>query len=139
MSRLLRSLSVAEIHKDKLEYALIRKGYATQKLFAEDMQLSLSTINKFFNCKPIDKLNFIEICHQLDLDWNVMSSSNFDTDPDKNKRSTQSKPIPKRQSKIRISLEATIDDFNKEMLDEFIKLVQEKSLDVSLKITKIEE
>ncbi len=139
MSRLLRSLRVAEIHKDKLKYALISKGYATQWIFAEHMGLSLSTINKFFNCKPIDKINFIEICHQLDLDWNVMSSSNFDTDPDKNKRSTQSKPIPKRQSKIRISLEATVDDFNKEMLDELIKLVQEQSLDVSLKITKIEE
>ncbi|MGK7879034.1 MAG: hypothetical protein AB4060_02900 [Crocosphaera sp.] len=134
-----RSLKVAEIHKDKLEYALVYNGYSTQKLFAEDMQLSLSTISKFFNCKPIDKLNFIEICHKLDLDWEKISSLHSDTDPEKTNRLTPSEPISKGQSRIRISLEATIDEFSKEMLDEFIKLIREKSLDASLKITKIEE
>ncbi|ACK73982.1 hypothetical protein PCC7424_5404 (plasmid) [Gloeothece citriformis PCC 7424] len=135
-----RSLKVAEVHKDKLEYALLRKGYATQKLFAENIELSLATVNKFFNCKPIDKLNFTEICHHLELDWDVITVSNSpDISPAEIDRRPPRKTMAQGKRRIRINLEATIDEFNKEMLDEFIRFIQEKSVDASFKLTKIEE
>lgn len=42
----------------------------TQKALAyENAIASWATVSKFFNCKPIDRSIFIEICERLDLDW----------------------------------------------------------------------
>ncbi|MDJ0674225.1 MAG: pentapeptide repeat-containing protein [Calothrix sp. MO_167.B42] len=39
------------------------------KSLAVELDLSRSTVSKFFNGKSVDRLNFIEICEKLDLEW----------------------------------------------------------------------
>jgi Domain of unknown function (DUF4384) len=41
----------------------------THQLLAEQLQLGRTTINNFFNGIPVLRLNFVEICTHLDLDW----------------------------------------------------------------------
>ena len=48
--------------------ALLHKGFFRQRDLAESLQLSLSTVHKFLNGKPVDYFNFYEICQALDLD-----------------------------------------------------------------------
>jgi transcriptional regulator with XRE-family HTH domain len=48
----------------------LQRRHLTQKALADEMAIaSWSTINKFFNGKPVDRHIFIEICERLDLDW----------------------------------------------------------------------
>lgn len=64
-----RSIKVAQKWLDRVNQALKRKGYPSQKKFAEDIYPSLSTVKKFLSGKPIDYENFREICEKLELDW----------------------------------------------------------------------
>ena len=64
-----RSLKVDLQYKDRVTIALKRQGVPSQKALSIELGLARDTINKFFNCKPIDYLNFVEICHKLGLDW----------------------------------------------------------------------
>lgn len=68
MSKALRSLKVSSKYADTLMSALIRNAWTQQDL-ADRLNLSRSTISSFFNGKHISRLNFMEICHRLDLDW----------------------------------------------------------------------
>ncbi len=58
--------SVAGIQRAK--QALERRSL-TQKALSEDIDLAWSTVNNFFNRKPIYRTNFTEICKFLDIDW----------------------------------------------------------------------
>ncbi|MEC4817858.1 MAG: NACHT domain-containing NTPase [Scytonema sp. PMC 1069.18] len=49
--------------------ALRRNGYARQRDLAEDLRLTRTTVSNFLNGKPIDYLNFLEICGKLGLDY----------------------------------------------------------------------
>lgn len=53
----------------EVKSALLRNGYIRQTDLAEYLQLSQSTISSFLNGKPIDYLNFREICRALSLEW----------------------------------------------------------------------
>ncbi|MFB2877522.1 tetratricopeptide repeat protein [Floridanema aerugineum] len=64
-----RSLRVRVEYIDKVKLALKRNGFPRQIDLAEEINISKNTVNKFFNAKPIDHLNFIEICTKLCLDW----------------------------------------------------------------------
>jgi hypothetical protein len=64
-----RSLQASPSGIELAKRALVRKSL-TQKAIANELTIaSWSTINKFFNGKPIDRFIFIEICETLDLDW----------------------------------------------------------------------
>ncbi|MFB2919138.1 MULTISPECIES: tetratricopeptide repeat protein [Aerosakkonema] len=64
-----RSVRVRLEYIETVKMALKRNGYVRQQDLAEHLAISRNTINKFFNGKPIDYLNFIEICEILSLKW----------------------------------------------------------------------
>lgn len=64
-----RSLRLAKNYLDRAQFALIRKGYCSQKMLAEDINLSRTTISRFFNGHPISIVNFCELCNLLNLSW----------------------------------------------------------------------
>jgi transcriptional regulator with XRE-family HTH domain len=67
-----RSLCTSKDGIAQAKRALLRKNL-TQKAIANELGIaSWSTVNKFFNSKPVDRLLFIEICHALDLDWTLV-------------------------------------------------------------------
>lgn len=64
-----RSLKVHKEYIKKVKSAVRRNGYPTQRHLAEDLPLALATVNNFLNGRPVDHLNFVEICGKLGLDW----------------------------------------------------------------------
>lgn len=62
-----RSLKVAPQYIEIVKAALPRNRFASQRNLAESVQLSLSTVSNFLNGKPVDYLNFYELCHTLGL------------------------------------------------------------------------
>lgn len=67
MSR--RSLRVAPEYIKKVKSALARNSFPSQQALATELGLGRDTVSKFFNGKPIDRLNLIEISEKLGLDW----------------------------------------------------------------------
>ncbi|MEC4982715.1 MAG: helix-turn-helix domain-containing protein [Oscillatoria sp. PMC 1068.18] len=63
-----RSL-VASITGIKIARLKLEQRSLTQTHFCEDLQISWSTVSKFFNGKPVDRRYFVEICEALDLEW----------------------------------------------------------------------
>jgi hypothetical protein len=63
-----RSLKIKPEYIKKAKQSLIRNGFARQIDLAEDMGLAASTIGNFLNGKPVEYLNFLEICRKLGLD-----------------------------------------------------------------------
>lgn len=64
-----RSLKVAPEHLARVNLALKRQGYPSQKQFAADVGPSLSTVKKFLKGEAIDYENFRELCERLAIDW----------------------------------------------------------------------
>jgi transcriptional regulator with XRE-family HTH domain len=64
-----RSLQVQTQYLPTLKAALLRNGFPSQKLLAEALALSPSTVSNFLNGKPVDYLNFLELCHALGQEW----------------------------------------------------------------------
>ncbi len=85
-----RSLCVSAEGLIRARQALKRKGI-TQKAIANVGIASWSTVNKFFNSKPIDRFPFIEICHFLDLQWESIVDGFQDLDDRQNPETQQSK------------------------------------------------
>jgi diguanylate cyclase (GGDEF)-like protein len=69
-----RSIRVAPEHIEKVQLALRQGVYPSQSALASDVGLTRPTISNFFNGKPVDYLNFIEICQRLDLDWRAIAA-----------------------------------------------------------------
>jgi DNA-binding Xre family transcriptional regulator len=69
-----RSLQVLPAHIEKVKQAYNRSGYSTQKALADIIGISVNTLFKFLTGKAIEKLNFQEICRELDLDWKEISA-----------------------------------------------------------------
>lgn len=57
-----RSLKVAPQYIQQVKLAVKRNGFARQRDLAEDLQMSLATVSNFLNGRPVDYLNFFEIC-----------------------------------------------------------------------------
>ncbi|MBD1835726.1 AAA-like domain-containing protein [Cyanobacteria bacterium FACHB-472] len=53
----------------EVKSALPRNGYIRQTDLGEYLQISQSTISSFLNGRPVDYLNFREICRALGLEW----------------------------------------------------------------------
>lgn len=63
-----RSLWVSDKYLEKVKLSL-RGNFPNQKALSEAVGLAPATVNNFFTGKPIDRLNFEEICNQLGLQW----------------------------------------------------------------------
>jgi DNA-binding XRE family transcriptional regulator len=74
-----RGIKIAPEHKKTVRQALRRRGYSSQQDLANKLGLSLSTIHSFFNGKPVDSINFEEICETLALDRQTIQDYNIDT------------------------------------------------------------
>src|SRR5919199_1459242 len=76
-----RSLKVHPEYINQVKSAVKRNGYPRQKDLAEDLEISLATVNNFLNGKAVDYLNFIEICQRLAQNWQTIAE--FDEALDK--------------------------------------------------------
>lgn len=68
-----RSLRVHDSHLFKVKAALLRSGFPSQKLLAEALSISQSTVSNFLNGRPVDYLNFVEICRILGQEWRELA------------------------------------------------------------------
>jgi transcriptional regulator with XRE-family HTH domain len=68
-----RSLRVQTDYIEKVKIAVKRNGYPRQKDLAEDLNISLATLSNFLNGRPVDNLNFIEICRRIEQDWQAIA------------------------------------------------------------------
>jgi len=71
-----RSIRVDAKHIQKVKSALKRNGFPRQIDLAEDLEICLSTVSNFLNGRPVDVLNFLEICRRLGLDWQEIADDN---------------------------------------------------------------
>ena len=65
-----RSLKVRRESIATVKSAVSRSGYSTQRMLAEDLEISLSTLSNFLTGKPVDLAIFEEICGKLSLEAN---------------------------------------------------------------------
>jgi transcriptional regulator with XRE-family HTH domain len=68
-----RSLKVRSDCIKPAKLALQRNGFRSQRAFAEELGLALSTVGRFLNGKTVDYATFVEICRKLALDWRAIS------------------------------------------------------------------
>ncbi len=73
-----RSIRIATKHIEKVHLALRQSSYPSQSALAIDVGLTRPTISSFFNGKPIDYLNFVEIAQKLGLDWQAIASKSIE-------------------------------------------------------------
>jgi len=68
-----RSLKVRTDCIQQAKLALKRNGFGSQRAFAEELGLALSTLSRFLTGKTVDYATFVEICGKLALDWREIS------------------------------------------------------------------
>ncbi len=68
-----RSLKVRSDCIQQAKLAIQRNGFRSQRAFAEELGLALSTVGRFLNGKTVDYATFVEICGQLELDWRAIA------------------------------------------------------------------
>ncbi len=73
-----RSVKVRPEFISEVKSALPRNGYIRQTDLAEHLQISQSTISSFLNGRPVDYLNFREICRVLGLEWQNIADLTVD-------------------------------------------------------------
>ncbi len=73
-----RSVKVRPEFIGEVKSALPRNGYIRQTDLAEHLQISQSTISSFLNGRPVDYLNFREICRVLGLEWQNIADLTVD-------------------------------------------------------------
>lgn len=76
-----RSIRVRQECIPEVKAALPRQGFVRQSDLAEQVQLSQSTVSSFLNGRPVDYLNFIEICRLLGLEWQAVADLDPRVDP----------------------------------------------------------
>lgn len=75
-----RSLRVHKDYTKKVKSAVKLNGFARQTDLAEELNLSRATVSNFLNGRPVDYLNFIEICRKLGLDWQAIAQLDKDVE-----------------------------------------------------------
>jgi WD40 repeat protein/transcriptional regulator with XRE-family HTH domain len=68
-----RSLKVRSDCIQIAKLALKRNGFGSQRAFAEELGLALSTVSRFLTGKTVDYATFVEICGKLAIDWQEIS------------------------------------------------------------------
>jgi hypothetical protein len=77
-----RSLKIKDWYIPRVKTALRRAGYTSQKDLASKLEMSVDTVHKFLNGKPIDTLNFIDVSKALHFDWEeIADMEDYDTTP----------------------------------------------------------
>ncbi|MBD2099207.1 hypothetical protein H6F90_29520 [Trichocoleus sp. FACHB-591] len=76
-----RSLQVSVEALKKVKRAL-GKRFGTQKALQEELGVSRQPIGNFFNGRTVARYIFIEICEQLDLDWQDIAELTQDEEPE---------------------------------------------------------
>ncbi len=71
-----RSLKVREDSIPIIKSSLLRNGFPSQKVLAEDLGISQSTVSNFLNGRPVDYANFIEISRILGQEWRNIADLN---------------------------------------------------------------
>ncbi|MEG3860141.1 AAA-like domain-containing protein [Microcoleus sp. herbarium12] len=61
---------------------LLRNGFPSQKILAEDLGIAQSTVSHFLNGKPVDYANFIEICRGLGQEWRDIADFELESPPE---------------------------------------------------------
>jgi transcriptional regulator with XRE-family HTH domain len=74
-----RSLKVQQSQLGRVKLALHRNGYPSQRAIAEEVGLSLATVNNFLTGKPVDYTTFEELSRQLGLEWKDIANLDFET------------------------------------------------------------
>jgi transcriptional regulator with XRE-family HTH domain len=87
-----RSLRVHKDYTKKVKSAVKLNGFARQTDLAEELNLSRATVSNFLNGRPVDYLNFIEICRKLGLDWQAIAQLEDDVEEQDNKEK-QEQPV----------------------------------------------
>ncbi|HBE16328.1 MAG TPA: molecular chaperone Tir [Cyanobacteria bacterium UBA11149] len=64
-----RSLFIRTQAITLVKSCLLRNGFPSQKLLAEELGIAQSTVSNFLNGKPVDYVNFVEICRVLGQEW----------------------------------------------------------------------
>ena len=77
-----RSLRVREECISTVKSALLRNGFPSQKILAEDLGIAQSTVSNFLNGKPVDYANFAEICRVLAQEWRDIADFNDYSQPE---------------------------------------------------------
>ena len=77
-----RSLRVREECIHAVKSSLLRNGFPSQKILAEDLGMAQSTVSHFLNGKPVDYANFIEICRGLGQEWRDIADFEANSDPE---------------------------------------------------------
>src|SRR6476646_296629 len=75
-----RSLQVSVEALEKVKRAL-GKRFGTQKALQEELGVSRQPIGNFFNGRTVARYIFIEICEQLNLDWQDIAELDQDEEP----------------------------------------------------------
>ena len=70
-----RSLKVSPLKIDRAKQAFERIGWTQEYLAAEVGLSTRQSVWKFFSGKPIERNTFIDICFQLNLDWQDIADS----------------------------------------------------------------
>lgn len=87
-----RSLRVHKDYTKKVKSAVKLNGFARQTDLAEELNLSRATVSNFLNGRPVDYLNFIEICRKLGLDWQAIAQFEDDVEEQDNEEK-QEQPV----------------------------------------------
>ncbi|NEQ27600.1 MAG: helix-turn-helix transcriptional regulator, partial [Microcoleus sp. SIO2G3] len=69
-----RSVRVRVDCIQRVKQAVRRNHFPRQQDLAEAVGLSKNTISSFLNGRPVDYLNFLEICQRLSLDWQEIAA-----------------------------------------------------------------
>ncbi|HAZ43620.1 MAG TPA: hypothetical protein DDW76_35415 [Cyanobacteria bacterium UBA11369] len=76
-----RSLKIHPQYIPAVKSSLLRNGFLSQKILAEDLGIAQSTVSNFLNGKPVDYANFLEICQALGQEWrNIADLSDLSSD-----------------------------------------------------------
>jgi len=68
-----RSLKVRSDCIKQAKLAIQHNGFPSQRAFAEELGLALSTLSRFLTGKTVDYAAFVEICGKLAIDWREIS------------------------------------------------------------------
>jgi len=68
-----RSLKVRSDCIKQAKLAIQHNGFPSQRAFAEELGLALSTLSRFLTGKTVDCVAFVEICGKLAIDWREIS------------------------------------------------------------------
>lgn len=98
-----RSLRVRAECSPMLKTSLLRNGFPSQKLLAEELAISQSTVSNFLNGRPVDFANFVEICRVLGQEWRNIAALEAQQDAENRETTPARVAIGDRASKASLT------------------------------------